>query len=256
MIVLLTACALTRPVPAPPPQVLIEVAWAGTDAASMEQLVALPIEAAVNGLPDVTQVRSVSTPDRVQVTLTYAAHVEPISALAPVTLRLQDTDLPAGTEVPVVRLVQEPDSPRATLELGATSPAGLVQAWDLVSDGLDACPAVTGAVPTLELAPQVRVEVDRAAAAALGVTTRQVAEAAAGIDDPAVLEQAMVTGPRGEQIPLTAVASIHLEQAPVHLGRVNGQPATWFALDAADVSGVQDCVAQWRLPAGAWVLVY
>lgn len=256
MTLLLLGCALAPPTPAPSPEALVEVAWAGTDAATMEQLVALPIEAAVVGLPDVAGIRSVSTPGLVQVTLTYTPDTVAVNALAPLTLQLQDTDLPAGTELPVVRLVQPPERAGVTLELGAQSPGALVQGWDVVSDGLGQCAAVSGAAPTMELAPTVRVEVDRQAAAALGVSTQQIAASAAGIDDPALLQDVMVTGPRGERIPLTAVASIHLEQAPVHLGRVNGQPATWFALTASSAAAVQECAAAWSLPMGVWVSVY
>jgi len=94
-----------------PPSVSIITQWPGQAAEEVEQLVTIPIEATMNGVPNVSVVRSTSLYGLSEVELTFADGTDPYFARQQVFERLPELELPDGVSPEVEAL---------------TSPSGLV----------------------------------------------------------------------------------------------------------------------------------
>ena len=101
-----------------PPMVEIITQWPGQASEEVEQLVTVPLETAMNGIPNVNVVRSVSLYGLSDVTLTFADGTDNYFARQQVFERIPDAELPSGVTPDVTPL---------------TSPSGLVYRYVLQS---------------------------------------------------------------------------------------------------------------------------
>src|SRR5581483_10823572 len=109
-----------------PPMVEIITQWPGQASEEVEQLVTVPLETAMNGIPNVNVVRSVSLYGLSDVTLTFDDGTDNYFARQQVFERIADLELPEGVTPSVAPLsspsglvyryvVQSPD--RSPMEL-------------------------------------------------------------------------------------------------------------------------------------------
>jgi CzcA family heavy metal efflux pump len=93
-----------------PPQVEIETEAEGLAPEEVESLVTLPIESALNGMPDVTQVRSSSSPSLSVVKVIFNWGTDIYQARQLVTERLQQAadKLPEGIDAPSIAPISSP----------------------------------------------------------------------------------------------------------------------------------------------------
>src|SRR5882762_7541631 len=101
-----------------PPQVEITTQWPGHAAEEVERLVSLPLELAMNGVPHLVVMRSISLYGLSDIKLTFADNTDSYFARQMVFERLADASLPAGVAPGVAHLF---------------SPSGLVYRYVLES---------------------------------------------------------------------------------------------------------------------------
>jgi len=79
-----------------PPQVEITTQWPGHAAEEVERLVSLPLELAMNGVPHLVVMRSISLYGLSDIKLTFADNTDSYFARQMVFERLADATLPSG----------------------------------------------------------------------------------------------------------------------------------------------------------------
>ena len=156
-----------------PPQVEIITQWPGEAAEEVERLITVPIESEMNGLPNVTVVRSISLYGLSDVEITFADGTDNYFARQQVFERIPDLALPSGVTPSVAPLsspsglvyryvVQSPD--RSPMELKTIEDWILQKAYRAVPGVADVS-ALGG--PSMQY--QVLVDPTKLAAAGLSV---------------------------------------------------------------------------------------
>ncbi len=157
-----------------PPTVSLTTAWPGHAAEEVERLISVPLEVALNGLPNLVVVRSVSLYGLSSIDITFADGTDLYFARQQVFERLGDASLPdgvsAGMEAPfspsglVYRYVLE-SSDRSAMDLH------VMQEW-VVDKAFRAVPGVAdiAALGGATMQYQVLVDPTRLAGAGLAIT--------------------------------------------------------------------------------------
>ncbi|HEY4245181.1 MAG TPA: CusA/CzcA family heavy metal efflux RND transporter [Kofleriaceae bacterium] len=151
-------------------QVQIITLYPGQPTEEVERRVSIPLERALNGVPGLFRLRSVSLFGLSMVTLTFDDGVDPLVARQQITERLPDANLPAGIE-PDLGPLATPigEVYRYTLD-GTADPMTLrtVQDW-IVLPAIKRVPGVADVVSYGGLVEEVHVEPNTTKMAALGV---------------------------------------------------------------------------------------
>jgi len=167
---------------APPRMVKITVSYPGASPTEVDEKVVGPVKTALDALPDAGQVTTIGSSGRTEI------YVKPISGGDP--WQLLDGIL------------------EAVERLGATLPAEV---------SLAVQPMPTETVPRAPVGETraVRVELDPAKAAALGITAQAVAEAVARAKrEGRPLDEVTLDTPDGHAVPLSEVAEITVAGEP------------------------------------------
>jgi CzcA family heavy metal efflux pump len=152
-------------------QVQIIAIYPGQPTEEVERRVSIPLERALNGVPGLYRLRSISLFGLCQVTLTFQDGVEPMVARQQIMERLPDADLPPGVE-PDLGPLYTPigEVYRYTLEGGGADPMTLrtLQDW-VVRPAIMRVPGIADVVSYGGLVKEIHVEPDPAKLAAHGV---------------------------------------------------------------------------------------
>ncbi len=165
-----------------PPQVTIQTEAPGFSPEHVEQIVTRPIEAAVNGAPGISSIRSESVYGLSVVLITFEEDVDPVGIRQGISERLTTVsgELPAGVALP--RLTPLTSSTMDVLKFGLISNA--VDAYTLrdiadwtVSQQLLALPGIARVTVYGGAVRQVQIQPDLDRLAGLGLTVNDVMEA-------------------------------------------------------------------------------
>ncbi|HEY1555048.1 MAG TPA: efflux RND transporter permease subunit [Kofleriaceae bacterium] len=152
-------------------QVQIIAIYPGQPAEEIERRVSIPLERALNGVPGLFRLRSVSLFGLSQLTLTFDDGVDPLVARQQIMERLPDADLPPGVE-PDLGPLYTPigEVYRYTLEGAGADPMTLrtLQDW-VVRPAIMRVPGVADVVSYGGLLQEVHVEPNPTRMASLGV---------------------------------------------------------------------------------------
>ena len=152
-------------------QVQVITIYPGQPSEEVERRVSIPLERALNGVPGLFRLRSISLFGLSLVTLTFEDGVEPLVARQQIMERISDANLPPGIE-PDLGPLATPigEVYRYTLEGPGADPMTLrtIQDW-VVRPALMRVPGVADVVSYGGLVKEVHVEPDPTKMAALGV---------------------------------------------------------------------------------------
>ncbi|HEV7555368.1 MAG TPA: efflux RND transporter permease subunit, partial [Kofleriaceae bacterium] len=160
-------------------QVQIITLYPGQATEEVERRVSIPLERALNGVPGLFRLRSVSLFGLSQLTLTFDDGVDPLVARQQITERLPDANLPPGIS-PDLGPLATPigEVYRYTLEGTGADPRTLrtIQDW-VVRPAIMRVPGVADVVSYGGLQQEVHVEPNPAKMAALGVVLDDIFQA-------------------------------------------------------------------------------
>jgi cobalt-zinc-cadmium resistance protein CzcA len=160
-------------------QVQVITLYPGQPTEEVERRVSIPLERALNGVPGLFRLRSVSIFGLSMVTLTFEDGVEPLVARQQISERIPDANLPAGIS-PDLGPLATPigEVYRYTLEGAGADPMTLrtTQDW-IVRPALLRVPGVADVVSYGGLVQEVHVEPQPTRMAALGVVLDDVFQA-------------------------------------------------------------------------------
>ncbi len=152
-------------------QVQLITIYNGQPSEEVERRVSIPLERALNGVPGLYRLRSISLFGLSLVTMTFEDGVEPLVARQQITERIPDANLPAGIE-PDLGPLATPigEVYRYTLEGKGADPMTLrtIQDW-VVRPAILRVPGVADVVSYGGLVKEIHVEPDPTKMAALGV---------------------------------------------------------------------------------------
>ncbi|HET9990457.1 MAG TPA: efflux RND transporter permease subunit [Kofleriaceae bacterium] len=152
-------------------QVQIITIYEGQPSEEVERRVSIPLERALNGVPGLYRLRSISLFGLSLVTLTFEDGVEPLVARQQITERIPDANLPTGI-TPDLGPLATPigEVYRYTLEGKGADPMTLrtIQDW-VVRPAIMRVPGVADVVSYGGLVKEIHVEPDPTRMAALGV---------------------------------------------------------------------------------------
>ena len=160
-------------------QVQVITLYPGQATEEVERRVSIPLERALNGVPGLFRLRSVSLFGLSQLTLTFDDGVDPLVARQQITERLPDANLPPGIS-PDLGPLATPigEVYRYTLEGTGADPRTLrtIQDW-VVRPAIMRVPGVADVVSYGGLQQEVHVEPNPAKMAALGVVLDDIFQA-------------------------------------------------------------------------------
>ncbi len=170
-----------------PPIVEIITQWPGRASEEVERLITVPVEIAMNGVPNLRVVRSISLYGLSDVIMTFEDGTEPYFARQQVFERIGDINLPAGVTPSMAPLsspsglvyryvLQSPD--RSAMELKT------IDDWD-ISKIYKAVPGVADLSPLGGPTMQYQVVIDPTKLAGAGLTVPGVATSLAANNDNA-----------------------------------------------------------------------
>ncbi|HEU4700566.1 MAG TPA: CusA/CzcA family heavy metal efflux RND transporter [Gemmatimonadales bacterium] len=164
-----------------PPMVEIVTQWPGHAAEEVERLVTLPLELAMNGLPNLTVTRSISLYGLSDVRLTFRDGTDNYFARQQVNERLGDAELPAGVAAGITPLASPSGLVyRYVLESPDRSPMELKNLNDwVVSKAYRSVPGVADLTSFGGETMQYQALLDPAKLAGAGLTVQMVADALA-----------------------------------------------------------------------------
>jgi cobalt-zinc-cadmium resistance protein CzcA len=152
-------------------QVQIITIYDGQPSEEVERRVSIPLERALNGVPGLYRLRSISLFGLSQLTLTFEDGVDPLVARQQITERIPDANLPTGI-TPDLGPLATPigEVYRYTLEGKGADPMTLrtIQDW-VVRPAIMRVPGVADVVSYGGLVKEIHVEPDPTKMAALGV---------------------------------------------------------------------------------------
>src|SRR3954470_20295748 len=152
-------------------QVQIITLYAGQPTEEVERRVSIPLERALNGVPGLFRLRSISLFGLSQLTLTFEDGVDPLVARQQIMERIPDANLPPGIS-PDLGPLATPigEVYRYTLEGPGADPRTLrtIQDWT-IKPAIMRVPGVADVVSYGGLVQEVHVEPDPTKMAALGV---------------------------------------------------------------------------------------
>ncbi|MEO6777403.1 MAG: efflux RND transporter permease subunit [Kofleriaceae bacterium] len=152
-------------------QVQIITIYDGQPSEEVERRVSIPLERALNGVPGLYRLRSISLFGLSQLTLTFGDGVDPLVARQQITERIPDANLPPGI-TPDLGPLATPigEVYRYTLEGKGADPMSLrtIQDW-VVRPAIMRVPGVADVVSYGGLVKEIHVEPDPTKMAALGV---------------------------------------------------------------------------------------
>ena len=163
------------------PVVTVQVGYSGASAEDTEQLVAKPIEQAMNGLSGVRDITSTSSEGRAVVRLTLADNADANQAVSDVnrTLSATRSRLPADIDPPNVIKADITSFPIMNISLSGNAPLG--QLYDLatntIAPRLQSLEGVAQVNVVGGLQSEVQVLVDATKLQAFGLTLQQVQSA-------------------------------------------------------------------------------
>jgi cobalt-zinc-cadmium resistance protein CzcA len=160
--------------------------WEGHAAEETERLVSLPIERTLNGIPDLTDIRSISMFGLSDITMTFQDGTDEYFARQQTLERLQQVSLPNGLQPSMQPLTNSlGEVYRYTIR--STLPLTEIKALDewVIGPAYRSVPGVADAVSFGGQEKQYQVDVDPARMLAYGVTLPQVEQAIANANQNA-----------------------------------------------------------------------
>ena len=170
-----------------PPMVEVITQWPGRASEEVERLITVPVEVAMNGIPNLRVVRSISLYGLSDVIMTFEDGIDPYFARAQAFERFADINLPNGV-TPSMAPLSSPSGLvyRYVMQSADRSPMDLktIDDWD-VSKVYRAVPGVADLSPLGGPTMQYQVLIDPTKLAGAGLTVGQVSTSLAANNDNA-----------------------------------------------------------------------
>jgi heavy metal efflux system protein len=170
-----------------PPMVEVITQWPGRASEEVERLITVPVEVAMNGIPNLRVVRSISLYGLSDVIMTFEDGIDPYFARAQAFERFADITLPNGV-TPSMAPLSSPSGLvyRYVVQSADRSPMDLktIDDWD-VSKVYRAVPGVADLSPLGGPTMQYQVLIDPTKLAGAGLTVSQVSASLAANNDNA-----------------------------------------------------------------------
>jgi cobalt-zinc-cadmium resistance protein CzcA len=170
-----------------PPMVEVITQWPGRASEEVERLITVPVEVAMNGIPNLRVVRSISLYGLSDVIMTFEDGIDPYFARAQAFERFADITLPNGV-TPSMAPLSSPSGLvyRYVMQSADRSPMDLktIDDWD-VSKVYRAVPGVADLSPLGGPTMQYQVLIDPTKLAGAGLTVGQVSTSLAANNDNA-----------------------------------------------------------------------
>jgi heavy metal efflux system protein len=170
-----------------PPMVEVITQWPGRASEEVERLITVPVEVAMNGIPNLRVVRSISLYGLSDVIMTFEDGIDPYFARAQAFERFADINLPNGV-TPSMAPLSSPSGLvyRYVMQSPDRSPMDLktIDDWD-VSKVYRAVPGVADLSPLGGPTMQYQVLIDPTKLAGAGLTVGQVSTSLAANNDNA-----------------------------------------------------------------------
>jgi heavy metal efflux system protein len=170
-----------------PPMVEVITQWPGRASEEVERLITVPVEVAMNGIPNLRVVRSISLYGLSDVIMTFEDGIDPYFARAQAFERFADINLPNGV-TPSMAPLSSPSGLvyRYVMQSADRSPMDLktIDDWD-ISKVYRAVPGVADLSPLGGPTMQYQVLIDPTKLAGAGLTVGQVSTSLAANNDNA-----------------------------------------------------------------------
>jgi len=170
-----------------PPMVEVITQWPGRASEEVERLITVPVEVAMNGIPNLRVVRSISLYGLSDVIMTFDDGTDPYFARAQAFERFADVTLPTGV-TPSMAPLSSPSGLvyRYVLQSGDRSPMDLktIDDWD-IAKVYRAVPGVADLSPLGGPTMQYQVLIDPTKLAGAGLTVGQVSTSLGANNDNA-----------------------------------------------------------------------
>ncbi len=185
LLALLLACTAPpppgpTPAPAPPPPpvtVTVTATYEGASPPEVERSLTTPLEQALAGLPDLTDLRSTTRSGRAELLLTFAPGTDATTARSAVQARLQPIQrtLPEATLPPIVGAEHDPHTAVLfTLQSSRAAPDELSRTAAEIRRSLLAIPNVTDVAMCGQRTPELEISLDPTRLTAFGLATSTV----------------------------------------------------------------------------------
>lgn len=160
------------------PLVIISTALPGAGPNDIEQLVTIPLEDSVKGLPDISSITSTSRDSVSVITIEFSSGVDPEQARIDVQSAVDNIRLPEDARDPIVQDLDFENQPVMIFTItGKGDTASLIQFSENLRDAIDTVPSVGDITVSGIDEQEIQVVIKPESIASLGVNPMQLSQA-------------------------------------------------------------------------------